>query len=665
MAINLDQFAATALTEANTASAVGNKAANLAKALKAGLPVVPGFVLTWQDNPTDSATKAWRALSQNGAIPLVVRSTSIHEDQDKSSMAGQFVSVLDVMGWDDFTAAVAKVRNSAPADHQMAILVQPMLKAVAGGIVFTSDPLTEGQKRILVSAVRGGPHQLVDGTTSGTRYQLRRHFGFLSPAPDGPAIFDRRQLYSLTHLAKRVEKTFKTPQDIEFGFDQNHKIWLFQTRPITAMAPRPPKGSRLLGPGPVAETFPRVLQPLEEDLWMTPMSHGLTLALDIVRAFPRKLLRALPVVQTVNGRAAADLMLLGAVPHPHPILNFINPSPGLRRASAAWRVGRLQATLPYLATDLLAETDRQLTAFAVPAEMLYGQLLSALGWGRTVLSALHAQESLAGALLGSGRTVASEALSVLAEGRERGLKDAELIGHHPVLLALLAPSLAGWHSQTLPAQVGWTSASRGVWTLPPREGLRLRIRWVQEMQASMAREIGQRLHARGDLDDPRHISRLRWAELQSLAEGDAMPDGFSSRLDRVERAPLPSAFYVIDGAPIAVAQPAATLETEGTGAGGGFGIGVIWDATDSSTPRPAHPVLVVRTLDPALASLLPSLAGLVAETGSVLSHLAILAREYQVPTVVGVANALERFPAGTPVSVDGVTGTVQTREEAS
>ena len=69
-------------------------------------------------------------------------------------------------------------------------------------------------------------------------------------------------------------------------------------------------------------------------------------------------------------------------------------------------------------------------------------------------------------------------------------------------------------------------------------------------------------------------------------------------------------------------------------------------------------MLVVRTLDPGLAAVLPGLAGLVAETGSVLSHLAILAREYGVPTVVGLANATERFSAGAWVVVDGTTGEV-------
>ena len=79
---------------------------------------------------------------------------------------------------------------------------------------------------------------------------------------------------------------------------------------------------------------------------------------------------------------------------------------------------------------------------------------------------------------------------------------------------------------------------------------------------------------------------------------------------------------------------------------------------DGVGPPPPGSVLVVRTLDPDLAPLLPRLAGLVAETGSVLSHLAILAREYGVATAVGIEGATTRFRAGTIVAVDGATGEV-------
>ena len=47
-----------------------------------------------------------------------------------------------------------------------------------------------------------------------------------------------------------------------------------------------------------------------------------------------------------------------------------------------------------------------------------------------------------------------------------------------------------------------------------------------------------------------------------------------------------------------------------------------------------------------------------------LSHLAILARESGVPVVVGAHDAVNRFPVGTVVSVDGGTGDVSVLETA-
>jgi hypothetical protein len=52
----------------------------------------------------------------------------------------------------------------------------------------------------------------------------------------------------------------------------------------------------------------------------------------------------------------------------------------------------------------------------------------------------------------------------------------------------------------------------------------------------------------------------------------------------------------------------------------------------------------------------------VAETGSPLSHLAILAREHGVPTVVGHAGATERYRTGQVVEVDGTVGSVRVAE---
>ena len=113
------------------------------------------------------------------------------------------------------------------------------------------------------------------------------------------------------------------------------------------MAARPPRGARLLGPGPVAETLPGRLTPLEEVLWVAPMARGLAAALDIGGSAPRRLLRT---VSAVGGRAAADLRLLGATGPRHQWPALLDPAPGARRLGAAWRVGRLAAALPGLAT---------------------------------------------------------------------------------------------------------------------------------------------------------------------------------------------------------------------------------------------------------------------------------------------------------------------------
>ncbi|NEW49176.1 hypothetical protein GV794_27280 [Nocardia cyriacigeorgica] len=78
---------------------------------------------------------------------------------------------------------------------------------------------------------------------------------------------------------------------------------------------------------------------------------------------------------------------------------------------------------------------------------------------------------------------------------------------------------------------------------------------------------------------------------------------------------------------------------------------------------PEGSVLVVRHLDPRLAVVVPRLAGLIAETGSPLSHVAILAREQGIPVVVGYPDATRRLPDGAVVELDGRTGAVRVSAE--
>ncbi len=73
---------------------------------------------------------------------------------------------------------------------------------------------------------------------------------------------------------------------------------------------------------------------------------------------------------------------------------------------------------------------------------------------------------------------------------------------------------------------------------------------------------------------------------------------------------------------------------------------------------PASSVLIVRVFHPFFAPTLDRVAGLLVAEGGILQHATILAREFGVPTVVGLGSAIELIPHGTLVHLDGASGTV-------
>jgi pyruvate,water dikinase len=70
-------------------------------------------------------------------------------------------------------------------------------------------------------------------------------------------------------------------------------------------------------------------------------------------------------------------------------------------------------------------------------------------------------------------------------------------------------------------------------------------------------------------------------------------------------------------------------------------------------------VLIARTTCPSYNILLPLLGGIVTDRGGLLSHAAIVAREYGMPAVVGTSDATKLITDGARVRVDGATGIVQ------
>ncbi|WP_067179752.1 PEP/pyruvate-binding domain-containing protein [Microtetraspora niveoalba] len=104
--------------------------------------------------------------------------------------------------------------------------------------------------------------------------------------------------------------------------------------------------------------------------------------------------------------------------------------------------------------------------------------------------------------------------------------------------------------------------------------------------------------------------------------------------------------------------PAATL----TGTPGSHGTvtgtaRIVRGLGDFARVRPGD-ILVCPFTDPAWTPLLRIAAGVVTETGGVLSHAAIVAREHAIPAVLGIPNATSRLRDDTLITVDGTAGTV-------
>ena len=668
--------------EATDAGRTGSKAANLARARQAGLPALSGAVLTTTWSPDDVATAlaAFRTVSDNGSRAVVVRSSSTGEDGAASSMAGVFESVIDVDGEAAFLQAVEEVLGSAASarlagmvDAPMAVLVQPMLRPAWGGVLFGADPVTGRRDRLVIASVAGGPAALVAGEVDGWTAVLDRRGKVKevrSPergdAPRPPA----RSLRALARLATSAAATYGGPQDIEWAVDHDGSVVLLQARPITTLLPT---AGVVYGAGPVAESFPEPLAALEQDLWLDPLREGLREALLLAGMGARRAIERSSLVVTVDGMAAADLAAIGADEVTGGIFRRLDPRPPARRLRAAWRVGRLRSALPELAADIVHRIDGELLDVPELSELSNVQLLAVLRNSRRSLLSLHGHEALAGLLIpeASAATVtgASLALSALAQAKAEGVSLCDLVERDPVVLALVPPRIAATSSMEAlesvdpPLHISTLDAPDPDPAAVAREALRLRVRWVQELTARAAWELGRRLVDVGVLPTHESVRLLGLDELADAVQRRTVPADLAERVEPAGRH-LPSRFRLsVHG--VAIAVPASSKRRRrgagaatdgGIGAGGGVAEGPVHVG---GTDVPDGSVLVVGHLDPRLASIIPRLAGLVAETGNALSHLAILAREHHVPVVVGLADATTRFADGDRVRVDGVAGTVE------
>jgi pyruvate,water dikinase len=85
---------------------------------------------------------------------------------------------------------------------------------------------------------------------------------------------------------------------------------------------------------------------------------------------------------------------------------------------------------------------------------------------------------------------------------------------------------------------------------------------------------------------------------------------------------------------------------------------VILDQGSFGSVEPGD-IIVCPSSNPSWVALFAIAGGLITNTGGVLSHAAVVAREFALPAVVGTGDATTRIANGRTVELDGSTGIVR------
>ncbi|MFC7245253.1 PEP/pyruvate-binding domain-containing protein [Catellatospora aurea] len=271
----------------------GGKAAVLAELAGAGFAVPPGFVVTADALTDPGLVEALaQAAARCGGGRFAVRSSGAAEDLPDASYAGLYETFLDVAP-DGLAEAVRRCFAAAGSERvrayhdrrvqpggeaTMAVLVQSMVDAAAAGVVFTAHPVTGARDQVVVTAVAGLGESLVSGEQNGEEWTVCSGQAVRTRAGSGlDGVLNTGQAAEVADLAVRVAAHYGCPQDIEWAIDAVGRLWLLQSRPMTAL----PDAVSWDPPGPglwmrnfrVGEWLPEAVTPLFAT-WLLPELEG-------------------------------------------------------------------------------------------------------------------------------------------------------------------------------------------------------------------------------------------------------------------------------------------------------------------------------------------------------------------------------------------------------
>ena len=217
--------------------------------------------------------KAYHTMTAGQMSRVAVRSSATAEDQPDASFAGQqatFLNVTEVLGvnkavkacWASlFTPRAIFYRVQHGYDHftaGVAVVVQTMIQSKVSGVMFTVDPATSDNTKMVIEAVWGLGEGIVSGKYTPDTYTFNRVSGqvdnisitrqekCIAGTEGGPheimvkADWQIRmklsldQILGLAKMGVQAEDHYGKPQDIEWALCDD-KLYMLQTRPITTL----------------------------------------------------------------------------------------------------------------------------------------------------------------------------------------------------------------------------------------------------------------------------------------------------------------------------------------------------------------------------------------------------------------------------------------------
>ncbi|MGH7615941.1 MAG: PEP/pyruvate-binding domain-containing protein, partial [Gemmatimonadaceae bacterium] len=220
---------------------------------------------------------AYRSLVGTGPAVgrVAVRSSATAEDTAQFSFAGMFESFLNVTGEDGLIEAVKacwastfsarvlfyRVKQGLPLEMPVAVVVQAMVNSEKSGVMFTCDPATHDLSRMVIEAAWGLGESVVQGAVTPDRHVVDKQslsvvattisakeflltwdsaakrtarVDLAGDARSTAPVLTPHELSVLAGLARRAEKHYGAPQDMEFAIEGTN-IMLTQSRPITTL----------------------------------------------------------------------------------------------------------------------------------------------------------------------------------------------------------------------------------------------------------------------------------------------------------------------------------------------------------------------------------------------------------------------------------------------